>query len=125
MKYLVDANLSPRVGAALNDAGFEVVHVRDVGLVTASDAEISAFAARTGATVISADSDFATLLALGGGLAPSLVLLRSADRLPPTEQAAILIANLPAIEAELAEGSVVSIVRGHVRVRRLPLRWGL
>lgn len=71
MKCLVDANLSPRVAVALTDAGFEVVHVRDVGLVTASDAEISAFAARTGATVISADSDFATLLALGGGLAPS------------------------------------------------------
>ncbi|GAA4382486.1 hypothetical protein GCM10023152_32710 [Agromyces bauzanensis] len=101
---------------------FEVVHVREVGLVTASDVDISAFAVESAAVVISADTDFATLLASSGGVAPSLVLLRSADHLSPAEQAAILIANLPAIEAELVEGSVVAIVREHVRVRRLPLR---
>ncbi|MDR1386944.1 MAG: DUF5615 family PIN-like protein [Propionibacteriaceae bacterium] len=64
MRYLVDANLSPTVSAALNAAGFGAVHVRDVGLVSASDGDISAFAAETGAVVISADSDFATLLAI-------------------------------------------------------------
>jgi predicted nuclease of predicted toxin-antitoxin system len=122
MKYLVDANLSPTVTAALLAAGFDAVHVQDVGLVSASDVDISVFALDTGAVVISADSDFATLLALSGGVAPSLVLLRSADHLAPVKQAAILIANLPPVEAELAEGSVVSIVRERIRVRRLPLR---
>lgn len=121
MTYLVDANLSPAVAGALNDAGFEVIHVREVGLVSASDGEIADFALSRALTVISADSDFASLLALSRGSAPSLVLLRSADHLSPREQAQILIANLPGVEGELVAGSVVSIVRGHVRVKRLPL----
>lgn len=37
MRLLVDANLSPRVAAQLSSAGFEAVHVADVGLLTASD----------------------------------------------------------------------------------------
>jgi hypothetical protein len=50
------------------------------------------------------DSDFATNLALSGKLAPSLVLFRSADRLIPSQQAALLIANLPTMEPELEPG---------------------
>ncbi|QOD92729.1 MULTISPECIES: DUF5615 family PIN-like protein [Microcella] len=122
MKLLVDANLSPAVSVALTAAGFEATHVRDVGLVKASDIEIAEFAAETGAVVVSADSDFATLLALSRGSAPSLVLLRSSDHLAPAVQAEILISNLSAVESDLSEGAVVSIVREHVRVRRLPLR---
>lgn len=121
MKYLVDANLSPTVASVLRAAGFDASHVCDEGLVTATDAEISAFAVETSAAVISADSDFAMLLALSGTTAPSLVLLRSADRLTPAEQARVLVANLPSFETELVAGAVVSIARGHARVRRLPL----
>jgi predicted nuclease of predicted toxin-antitoxin system len=36
-------------------------------------------------------------------------ILRSADHLSPTEQAAILVANLPTVADELACGSVVSL----------------
>ncbi|GAB3614247.1 DUF5615 family PIN-like protein [Humibacter ginsengisoli] len=122
MKFLVDANLSPVVATALTEAGYESSHVRELGLVTASDSEITASAVKANAVVISADSDFATLLALSGEVAPSLVLLRSADHLPPLSQAAILIANLPSVLTELTDGAVVSIVHGHVRVRRLPLK---
>jgi predicted nuclease of predicted toxin-antitoxin system len=122
MKLLVDANLSPRVAARLSDAGHDVVHVRDVGLLTASDEQISSYAVAEGRTVISADSDFATILALGGHTAPSLVLLRSVNKLSPAEQADLLIANLPSITAYAAEGAVVSLSPTHLRVRPLPLR---
>ncbi|MDZ7576621.1 MAG: DUF5615 family PIN-like protein [Candidatus Nanopelagicales bacterium] len=37
MKLLVDANLSPRVAAALAEAGYDASHVADHGLLTASD----------------------------------------------------------------------------------------
>lgn len=43
MKLLVDANLSPRVAAILRSAGHDARHVTDVGLGTASDAEILAW----------------------------------------------------------------------------------
>lgn len=122
MKLLVDANLSPKVAEGLRDAGFETTHVVDHGLVTATDEVISAFAVEHQQVIVSADSDFATMLALGGGTAPSLVLFRSADLLTPSEQVALLAANLPAVQEDLETGAVVSISQGHLRIRALPLR---
>lgn len=122
MKLLVDANLSPVVSERLRAAGIDASHVYDHDLGTASDRAIAVFAAAEGAAVISADSDFATNLALSGGVAPSLVLFRSADKLIPTQQAALIIANLPTIEPELEAGAVVSMSPTHLRTRRLPLK---
>jgi len=61
------------------------------------------------------------LLALSRGLALLLVLLRSGDQLTPSAQAALLLANLPALEADLVRGVVVSFSTTHLRVRQLPL----
>jgi len=62
------------------------------------------------------------MLAFNGRSAPSLVLLRSIDTLRPDEQAELLVANLPAVEAEVIDGAVVSLSPAHLRVRRLPLQ---
>jgi hypothetical protein len=37
MKFLLDANLSPRLASVLGDAGFATTHVVEVGLADASD----------------------------------------------------------------------------------------
>lgn len=88
MRFLVDANLSPKVAASLSSAGFESVHVGDVGLLTAADQVILDYAAANGLVIVSADTDFGELLALSrGAVRPSAVLLRSADRLSPDRQA--------------------------------------
>lgn len=122
MKLLIDANLSPVVAEHLRAGGFDTSHVEDHGLGTASDEAIASFATGQGAAIVSADTDFATILALSGKSTPSLVLFRSADALAPRAQAALLVANLPTVEDELRVGAVVSISRGRLRVRRLPLR---
>jgi predicted nuclease of predicted toxin-antitoxin system len=122
MRFLVDANLSPKVAASLSSAGFESVHVGDVGLLTAADQVILDYAAANGLVIVSADTDFGELLALSrGAVRPSAVLLRSADRLSPDRQAALLAANLPAVADELKTGAVVTIARGRVRIRSLPI----
>jgi predicted nuclease of predicted toxin-antitoxin system len=107
VRLLVDANLSPNVAAQLRTACFDASHVADHALASATDEAIAAFAAEHDYAILSADSDFATLLAMNGNRAPSLLLLRSADALTPTEQADLLAANLPAIEDELRAGAVV------------------
>lgn len=123
MRLLIDANLSPRVAAQLIGAGLEAVHVADVGLVTAADEAILDYAAANELVIVSADSDFGELMATSRGAArPSVVLLRSADRLTPDQQAALLAANLPAVAAGLKEGALVSIARGRLRIRSLPVR---
>jgi predicted nuclease of predicted toxin-antitoxin system len=47
MRFLVDANLSPRVAASLSSAGFDSIHVADVGLLTAADQAILDYALET------------------------------------------------------------------------------
>ena len=55
MRFLVDANLSPRAAASLSSAGFESIHVGDVGLLTAADQAILDYAAANGLVIVSAD----------------------------------------------------------------------
>ena len=123
MRLLIDANLSPRVAAGLNSVGFEAIHVADIGLLTATDEAIVEFAASEDLVIISADSDFGELLAASpGATRPSAVLLRSADHLTPDQQASLLATNLPAVEDGLKAGALVSIARGRLRLRPLPIR---
>lgn len=121
MRFLVDANLSPVIAARLREAGHDALHVRDFGLVTASDDEILRRAAEDPSIIISADADFGTLLALGGSSGPSVILLRSADHLAPTQQADLILTNLGGVADALEEGAVVSLGRGRTRVRVLPM----
>jgi len=121
VRLLIDANLSPRVASRLRGAGHDAIHVADIGMLTAPDHAILAHAATSGQVIISADTDFGELLAVSGATRPSVILLRSADHLTPDQQATLLIANLPAITADLDSGAAVSIARGRLRVRPLPV----
>lgn len=122
MRFLIDANLSPRVAGWLRDAGNEATHVADHDLLTASDQVILDHALSHGLVIVSADSDFTRMLAVAGARSPSLVLLRSSDHLVPATQADLLIANLPSVVDDLEVGAVVSLSPTRLRVRRLPMR---
>lgn len=122
MRLLIDANLSPKIAKLLTDAGHAATHVTEHGLLNATDEEISRFARLNDITIISADSDFAQLLAYNGFNTPSLILLRSVDHLTPTQQGDLLIANLPEIEQSLTGGAIASLTPRSLRVRALPLR---
>ena len=58
MKLLFDQNLSPRLPRLLADLYPDSMHVREVGLRDASDAEIWEYAKDNGFVIISKDSDF-------------------------------------------------------------------
>ena len=95
--------------------------MRDYGRLTADDNQILAHARSHGQAIISADTDFTLMRALRGVPSPSLVLLRSADRLSPPQQAALILANLAAVSADLEAGAAISIAQGRLRVRPLPM----
>jgi predicted nuclease of predicted toxin-antitoxin system len=121
VKLLLDASLSPEVGRRLQEAGHDAIHVADIGLLTATDPEILQAAAKGGQILLTADSDFGALLALRSLASPSVLLLRSADHLRPSEQAELIAANLPQIVEDLEQGAIVSLSRDRLRVRELPI----
>jgi predicted nuclease of predicted toxin-antitoxin system len=121
MKFLIDNALSVVVAVTLRQAGHDAEHVRDRGLGGALDEEIFDLAAAEARAVVSADTDFGTLLALRQESKPSVVLFRGATPRRPAGQAALLLANLPSFETELLRGAIVVIEPGRIRVRMLPI----
>lgn len=64
LRFLIDNALSPDLAEALREVSYDAVHVRDLHLQVASDEEIFARAASEQRIIVSADTDFGTLLAL-------------------------------------------------------------
>jgi predicted nuclease of predicted toxin-antitoxin system len=67
MRLLFDQNLSHKLVKRLVDIFPDSVHVRDIGLKTATDPEIASYAYSHGFTIVSKDADFLALRVILGG----------------------------------------------------------
>jgi predicted nuclease of predicted toxin-antitoxin system len=121
LRFLIDNALSPRLAEQLRAAGHDALHVRDYELQSAADEEIFDLAAAEDRILVSADTDFAMLLATRRASRPSVVLFRRSTERRPEQQAALLLANRDAVTDELEAGAVAVFEPRRIRIRRLPL----
>jgi len=102
-------------------AGHQAVHVRDYAMQAAKDELILARALKEERIVVSADTDFGTLLAGLEARRPSFILFRDPNLLIAEDYARVLVPSLALLEQDLTSGCVAVFRVGRLRVRKLPI----
>ena len=120
MKLLLDQGLPRSAVRHLAEMGIAAEHIGDLGMATATDADILEAARERQSIVVTLDSDFHALLATSRAVSPSVVRIRI-EGLKGEPLATILQRALTVASAELEAGAVVSVTTDRVRVRRLPI----
>ena len=121
MKFLVDNALSPVLASLLIEAGHDALHVRDLGLQHADDETIFERAAAEARVLVSADTDFGTLLAGRAASEPSVIQFRGQGSRRPVALAGAIVANLPQVSEAIGAGAIVTFEPTRVRIRALPI----
>lgn len=118
---LLDQGVPFSAAAPLRVAGWDVLHVLDVGLSRASDATILDFARNDSRIVCTFDADFHALLATSNSAGPSVIRIRR-EGLSGAELAALLMATWPSMADALVDGAMATLSERTIRVRKLPIQ---
>lgn len=120
MKFLADMGISQRTVAWLQAQGHDALHVRELQMQRAADADILAKAREEARILLTLDLDFGYLVAISRDRLPSVVIFRLGN-----ETSEFVTARLESVldccQDELHEGAIVAVEEAAIRVRRLPI----
>ena len=122
MKFLADMGISPKTVALLLALGHDATHLQDQGLERLPDPAIMTKALEEERILLTHDLGFGELVAASGARLPSVIIFRLRD-MRPTHVNRHLNQILARYPVELAEGVVISVTEGQIRLRALPLAW--
>lgn len=120
LRLLFDAALSPESAEFARRQGADALHVRDLGMLRASDEQVLDRAAEDRRTLVTLDLDFPRILALAHAItSPGVVLFR----FRPATRAAVnqAITRVLKLTPKSFENAVVVVESDRIRVRPLPL----
>jgi predicted nuclease of predicted toxin-antitoxin system len=120
MKLLLDQGLPRSAAALLRNAGIDTIHVGEIAMPEAEDAEIIQHAKAENRIVVSLDADFHALLALEEAIAPSVIRIRI-ERLRAQAVTDLLLGVINECREDLQQGAAVTVEPSRIRIRRLPL----
>ena len=120
MRFLADMGISPQSVAFLQGLGYDAVHLHAQGLDHLEDWAILGRAQEEGRILLTHDLDFGELIAASGARLPSIVVFRLRNMRP--ERVNRYLESIVSEHRELlAQGAIISVTEGQIRVRVLPI----
>jgi predicted nuclease of predicted toxin-antitoxin system len=120
MKLLLDQGLPLSAAALLRDANIDTIHVGEIGMSEAEDADIIQKSRDEERIVVTLDADFHALLALDVATTPSVMRIRI-ERLRAQALTDLLFTVIAECGEDLEQGSAITVEPSRIRIRRLPL----
>ena len=120
MKLLLDQGLPRSAANFLCEAGFDAVHVSNIGHASSTDIRIVELSQAENRTIITLDADFHAILALSGALSPSIIRIRI-EGLKGIPMAALILSVLEQCKEHIQKGASITVQKNCVRVRLLPI----
>jgi predicted nuclease of predicted toxin-antitoxin system len=120
MKLLLDQGLPQSAAQLLRNRGYDAVHTGEIGCATAEDAYLLGLAVQEGRIIVTLDADFHAMLALTAATKPSVIRIRI-ERLRAEATAGLVQQLLQDWGQLLAEGAVLTVQPGRVRIHHLPI----
>ncbi|MBL8877115.1 MAG: DUF5615 family PIN-like protein [Phycisphaerae bacterium] len=121
MRFLVDQPVSSLLSQWLRSVGHDAQHVRDRGMSASTDTAILDLARAEQRTLVTADLDFARLIALSGQAQPGLILFR-AGNISDVEMLSLLQRVLVEVAEQVITSSIVVVDAFSIRIAGLPIR---
>lgn len=118
---MLDQGCARSTATILNQLGWDVAHVADLGLSRATDVAILEVAKTQNRVCVTLDADFHTYLAVTNAAAPSTIRIRI-ERLNAQALPNLLTEVWPMIADQLQDrAAMVTITESGVRLRSLPI----
>ncbi len=118
IKVLVDANLPYSSKQLLAGLGFDAVHVRDVGLASASDEKIFRYAQKNGRIILTRDLDFADTVRFRPGKHQGIIVMRVSYLLTAGQINNVLKDFMKNVPTAKLKRSLAILEIGRYRLRR-------
>jgi predicted nuclease of predicted toxin-antitoxin system len=120
LRVVLDQGVPRDAANRLREVGYVCTHVGEIGMSTATDREILAFAEGQRAIIVTLDADFHTIIAVSGLSTPSVIRLRL-QGLNALAITAIVEEVFSSFAGQLERGCLVTVKTKKITCRMLPI----